>query len=139
MPHKTRPSPLSTISTLEATIKNHQSNAAEYAAEHEASVATLETEIEELKLMGTAQEEITTLPTQIEDLKKRFVKQEQDTRETVDALNISYRQLLEQNEALAAALKARNADALKVVQDMKSYNLHILLAPILLRLPTSLA
>ncbi|KAH4607877.1 hypothetical protein HBH82_086960 [Parastagonospora nodorum] len=110
-----------TISTLEATIKNHQSNAAEFAAEHEETVTTLETEIEELKVMGTAQiETINTLTTQIEELKKRFAKQEQDTRETIDALTLSHRQLLEQNEVLAAALKARNADTLKAVQDMKA-------------------
>jgi hypothetical protein len=110
-----------TISTLEATIKNHQANAAQYTVEHEETVTTLEREIEELQLLGTARvETITILQSQIEDLKKRFAKQEEDTRVTIDALNLSHRRLLEENEVLAAALKQRNANALKAVQGMKA-------------------
>jgi chromosome segregation ATPase len=110
-----------TISTLEATIKNHQANAAQYAIEYEESVTEFTRQIEELQLLGNAQvETITILQTQIEDLKARFAKQEEDTRVTIDALNLSHRRLLEENEALAAALKNRNAATLKAVQDMKT-------------------
>jgi chromosome segregation ATPase len=112
-----------TISTLEATIKNHQANAAQYATEYEDSVAEFTREIEELQILGTARAEtITILQSQIEDLKARFAKQEEDTRVTIDALNLSHRRLLDENEALAAALKQRNANTLKAVQDMKAAN-----------------
>jgi chromosome segregation ATPase len=110
-----------TISTLEATIKNHQDNAAQYATEYEESVTEFTRQIEELQLLGNAHvETITIMQGQIEDLKARFAKQEEDTRVTIDALNLSHRRLLEENEALAAALKHRNAATLKAVQDMKT-------------------
>jgi chromosome segregation ATPase len=110
-----------TIRTLEATIKNHQANAAQYATEYEESVNEFTRQIEELQLLGNAHvETITILTSQIEDLKARFAKQEEDTRVTIDALNLSHRRLLEENEALAAALKSRNAATLKSVQDMKT-------------------
>jgi DNA repair exonuclease SbcCD ATPase subunit len=110
-----------TIRTLEATIRNHQANAAQYATEYEESVNEFTRQIEELQLLGNAHvETITILTSQIEDLKARFAKQEEDTRVTIDALNLSHRRLLEENEALAAALKNRNAATLKTVQDMKA-------------------
>jgi chromosome segregation ATPase len=110
-----------TISTLEATIHNHQANAAQHAADYEATVTEYTREIEELQLLGTARvETITLLQSQIDDLKARFAKQEEDTRVTIDALNLSHRRLLDENEALAAALKQRNANTLKAVQDMKA-------------------
>ncbi|KAL5114481.1 hypothetical protein ACEQ8H_007624 [Pleosporales sp. CAS-2024a] len=110
-----------TISTLEATISNHQANAATAASEHEATVLALETEITELQLVGTARvETITLLTSQIDDLKARFAKQEEDTRVTIDALNLGHRRLLEENEALAARLKERNQEALKAVLGMKA-------------------
>jgi len=115
-----------TISTLEATIKNHQSNAEQYAAEYEQTVAEYTQQIEELQLLGTARAEtITILTSQIEDLKARFVKQEEDTRVTIDALNLAHRRLLEENEQLAEALKSRNAANLKHVQAMKAANVVI--------------
>ncbi|OAK94474.1 hypothetical protein IQ06DRAFT_260676 [Phaeosphaeriaceae sp. SRC1lsM3a] len=110
-----------TIRTLEATIQNHKDNAAEYAAEYETTVTEYTRQIEELQAMETAQTEtITILTTQIENLKAKFAKQEEDTRVTIDALNLSHRRLLDENEALAAALKNRNAATLKAVQDMKA-------------------
>lgn len=115
-----------TISTLEATIANHQENARQYAAEYEDTVADLNSQIEELQVLGTARvETITVLQSQIDDLKHRFAKQEEDTRVTIDALNLSHRRLLEENEALAAALMQRNADTLKAVQEMKAANVTV--------------
>lgn len=111
----------SVISIHEATIRNHEANAARYAEEYEMEVTELNRTIEELQMVGTARvETITVLQSQIETLKARFVKQEEDTRTTIDALNVAHRRLLEENEAMAAALKQRNADTLKAVQEMKS-------------------
>jgi chromosome segregation ATPase len=111
----------SVISIHEATIKNHKENARRYEEEYTTEVTELSNTIEELQLLGTARvETITILQTQIETLKTRFAKQEEDTRTTIDALNLAHRRLLEENEAMAAALKQRNADTLKAVQEMKS-------------------
>jgi chromosome segregation ATPase len=115
-----------TISTLEATITNHQENARQYTIEYQDTVTSLNGQIEDLQVEGIAHvETITKLHSQIEDLKHKFAKQEEDTRVTIDALNLSHRRLLEENEALAAALKQRNADTLKAVQEMKAANVTV--------------
>lgn len=114
------------ISTHEATIRNLQASASQRTTEYEEELVERTREIEEMQMMGTARAEtITVLQSQIEDLKIRFAKQEEDTRITVDALNLAHRQLLDQNEALSAALKQRNVEALKAVQEMKSANVVI--------------
>jgi hypothetical protein len=111
----------SVISIHEATIKNHEANAQQYEEEYTMEVTELNKTIEELQLLGTAHiETITILQSQVETLKARFIKQEEDTRTTIDALNLAHRRLLEENEAMAAALKQRNADTLKAVREMKS-------------------
>lgn len=112
-----------TIRTLEAAIQNHKDYAADYAAEYEETVSEYERKIEEQEAFGSAATEaVTILTSQLEDLKAKFAKQEEDTRVTVDALNMSHRRLLEENESLAARLKERNAATLKAVQDMKAAN-----------------
>lgn len=108
------------ISTHEATIKNLQASSAQRATEYEEAIEDRTREITELQLMGDARAEtILILETQVSNLKERFEAAEEDTRVTVDALILSQRQLQDQNEQLAAALKARNAEALKAVQEMK--------------------
>lgn len=110
----------SVINTQEDAIRTLQSTAAQRATEHEEQLAEKTREIEELRLVGdTRVEVIVTLESQIEDLKERFREQEEDTRNTIDTLIESQRQLQQQNEQLAAALKKRNAEALKAVQEMK--------------------
>ncbi|KAF1842268.1 uncharacterized protein K460DRAFT_181541 [Cucurbitaria berberidis CBS 394.84] len=110
----------SVISTQEATIKNLQSASAQRTAEFEETIDERAREITELQLMGDARAEtIALLEAQIATLKDRFEATEQDTRVTIDALLLSQRQLQDQNEKLANALKARNAEALKIVQEMK--------------------
>lgn len=109
-----------TINSQERTIKVLQDTAAKRAAEHDERVAELTSEIEDLRTIGHAHtQHIVDLEGQIEDLKERFRAQEEDTRTTIDTLTESQRRLQDQNEQLAAALKKRNADALKAVQEMK--------------------
>jgi len=111
------------ITTHEATIKTIQTNAAQRAEEYEKLLMERTQEIEELQMLGTARvETITIMQSQLEDLKERFAKQEEDTRLTVDALNLAHRRLMDENETLSAALKKRNADTLKAVQEMKTAN-----------------
>jgi chromosome segregation ATPase len=113
----------SAISTHESTIRTLQATAAQRAEEYEEMLMERTREIEELQMLGTARvETITMMQSQIADLKERFAKQEEDTRLTVDALNLAHRRLMEENETLAAALKKRNADTLKAVQEMKTAN-----------------
>lgn len=108
------------ISSHEATIKTLQEAAAQRATEFDETLQDRDREITELRLMGDARvETIVYLEAQVTDIKKRFEAQEEDTRVTVNALMLSQRQLQEQNEQLAEALKARNAEALKAVQEMK--------------------
>ena len=108
------------ISTQDATIKNLQAAAAKRATEFEETVEDRRREIVELQLMGdTRAETIAVLESQIADLKQHFEAAEEDTRVTIDALLLSQRQLQDQNEQLADALKARNAEALKAVKEMK--------------------
>jgi DNA repair exonuclease SbcCD ATPase subunit len=108
------------IATHEDTIKQLQDSAKARAAEYEETLEDRMAEIEELRLLtDTRVETIALLEAQIEDLKKRFAAREEDTRVTIDALTLAHRQLLEQNETLAEAIKKRNADALKAVQEMK--------------------
>ena len=108
------------IATHEDTIQQLQDSAKARAEEYEETLQDRMAEIEELRLLtDTRVETIALLEAQIEDLKKRFAAREEDTRVTIDALTLAHRQLLEQNEALAEAIKKRNADALKAVQEMK--------------------
>ncbi|KAJ4374353.1 hypothetical protein N0V83_003094 [Neocucurbitaria cava] len=108
------------ISTQEATIKNLQEASAKRVTEFEETVEERTREITELQLMGDARvETITILEAQITTLKERFEAAEEDTRVTINALMLSQRQLQDQNEQLADALKGRNAEALKAVQEMK--------------------
>ncbi|KAF2823193.1 hypothetical protein CC86DRAFT_328285 [Ophiobolus disseminans] len=120
--HSAEVSSLTTvISTHEATIKTIQDHAAQRAEEYEEMLAERTREIEEMEMIGTARvETITMMQSQIEDLKERFAKQEEDTRLTVDALNLAHRRLMDENETLSAALKQRNAKTLKAVQEMKT-------------------
>ncbi|CAO2657143.1 Nn.00g032690.m01.CDS01 [Neocucurbitaria sp. VM-36] len=108
------------ISTQKATIQNLQDASAQRTTEFEETVEERTREITELQLMGDARAEtITILEAQITTLKERFEAAEEDTRVTINALMLSQRQLQDQNEQLANALKARNAEALKAVQEMK--------------------
>ncbi|KAF2034327.1 hypothetical protein EK21DRAFT_97439 [Setomelanomma holmii] len=97
------------VDSLKTVISTH-----ERSEEYEEELLERTREIEEMQMMGTARvETITVLQSQIEDLKIRFAKQEEDTR------------LVEQNEALSEALKLRNLERLKAVQEMKSANVVI--------------
>lgn len=108
------------IATHESTIKHLQATAEQRSAEHEELVTERMNEIEELRLESSARmETITMLEASVESLKAKFAAQEQDTRETIDALNLAHRRLVEENEKLTAAHKKRFADTLKAVQDMK--------------------
>lgn len=111
------------ISTHESTIKTLQEQSAQRTAEHDELLLERTREIEELELRGTASvETITLLHIQIKDLKEQFAKLEEDTRLAVDALNANNRRLMDDNEQKSAALKKRNADALKAVQSLKTAN-----------------
>lgn len=111
----------SAISTHESTIQTLQDHAATRAAEYEDLLAQRTREMEDMQLLGDARvETITLMQTQIDDLKRRFAEQEEDTRVTVDALNLAHRSLLDENERLADALKKRNADTLQAVREMKT-------------------
>lgn len=108
------------ITTHTATIKNLQILNAQQQAEYEASRLEMETEITELRLLGDARvETITSLELSIEQIKERARAAEEDNRVTIDGMLLAQRQLQDQNEQLAAALKKRNADALAAIQEMK--------------------
>ncbi|KAF2476687.1 uncharacterized protein BDR25DRAFT_331391 [Lindgomyces ingoldianus] len=102
-----------TISTQQATIINLQKTTADQANKHAKAITEKEQEIEELRAMGDAH------------MKNAFALAEEDTRNTIDALNESLRQLLGRNEDLAAALKKRNADALEAIREMKVKGLEV--------------
>lgn len=114
------------ITTQNATIKNLQNVSADRTAEHEEILEERYREITELQLMGDARAEtIVLLEANIEHLKDRFRIAEEDTRVTIDALTLSQRQLQDQNEKLAAALKERNAAALQAIQEMKLQRIEV--------------
>ncbi|KAF1949950.1 hypothetical protein CC80DRAFT_251134 [Byssothecium circinans] len=109
-----------TIRLHEGTIRDLQGTLEARQAHHEQVLAEKEREIEELQVAGDARASaIVELNAQIEDMKETFRLAEEDTRTTIDELTKSQRELQAQNEALADALKKRNALALKAIQDMK--------------------
>ncbi|KAF2681210.1 hypothetical protein K458DRAFT_309808 [Lentithecium fluviatile CBS 122367] len=108
------------IDTQAATIQNLQNTVAQRATDYEVAIAEKNQEIEEMRMMGDARAEtIAAYEVQLDELKEAFRVAEEDNRRTLDALTESQRKLQEQNEELAAALKQRNANALKAVQEMK--------------------
>ncbi|KAL6703712.1 hypothetical protein ACN47E_009406 [Coniothyrium glycines] len=108
------------IATHTATIKNLQATNAQRQVEYEENLAELSSQITELQLMGDARAEtIMILELSIEEIKKRAAAAEEDNRVTIDSMLLAQRQLQDQNEQLAAALKKRNADALAAIQEMK--------------------
>jgi len=109
-----------TIATQAATIAHLQSNAELKVQEHEETITEREIIIEELRLLGSDRlEMIVSLESSLETLKVKFAAQEQDARETIDALNLAHRRLIEENEAHAAAAKERFQKNLTAVQKMK--------------------
>ncbi|PSN70017.1 hypothetical protein BS50DRAFT_571327 [Corynespora cassiicola Philippines] len=110
----------SIIANQDASIRDLEATAKLRAAEHNQAITAKEAEIEDLRITADLRvEDIVALEAQIEEMKEHFRSQEEDTRATIDTLMESQRRLQEQNEQLAGALKKRNADALKAVQDMK--------------------
>lgn len=114
------------ISTHQATIKTLQDQAAQRTTEHEELIIERTSEIEELRIMGGARlETIVVLEAHVEDLKKKFAAQEENTRVTIDAMNLAHRRLMEENEQLGDAMKKRFADTNKAVQELKTKRVEI--------------
>ena len=115
-----------TISAHEVTIANLQASSTKQKADLEEEIEEHSREIAELQLVGNGQEDtISALENQILDLKARFEAVEGDTRAVVDKLMASQRALQEQNEQLVATLKARNAEALSAVKEMKLQRIEV--------------
>ncbi|CAI6336167.1 unnamed protein product [Periconia digitata] len=108
------------IKTHEATIVNLQNAATAREKAHVELIAEKELEIQGLQVIGdTRAAAIVELESQIDVIKETFAAAEEDTRNTIDALVETQRQLQLQNQDLAHALKRRNADAVKAVKEMK--------------------
>lgn len=115
-----------TIGAQQSTINQLQANLEKVHQDHETELGYKKSEIEELKIVGSARlETIVALEAELEDLKDRFRAQAEDSQSTIDALVQTNREALAKQEQLATEAHKRTRTVLSSIAEMKLRGLEV--------------